>query len=258
LLVHGTTSDHATFDELVPFLRPARTVYLYDRRGRGRSGDADGPYRIDLEVADLIAVLDSIRAEHDEPVDLLSHSFGAFIALGALGVLGGRRDYRGITGLIAYSPGFGAAYPPGALDRVAEVINGGDPDAALSLVFREVIGMPDDDIQVLKDSPVWQARVSSAWSVVRECQADEAFLRDHQSTLGAIATPVLVLSGEVNNADKKDVAIRTEALVPGATLETLAGEGHAAHHTAPGALAEHSLAFFDRLRADEDATSDAR
>ena len=39
LPVHGITSDHSTFDELVPYLAERRRVYRWDRRGRGLSGD---------------------------------------------------------------------------------------------------------------------------------------------------------------------------------------------------------------------------
>ena len=88
-----------------------------------------------------------------------------------------------VRSLVAYSPGFGAEYPPGALDRIGTAIGESDPDTALRLVFRDVIGMPPEDIQVLADSEVWRVRVAAAWSVVRECQADEAFPRVSRALL---------------------------------------------------------------------------
>ena len=241
LLVHGTTSDHSTFDELVPHLENRRRVYRYDRRGRGLSGDGPPgePYRLELESADLAAVVGHVVTAEGAPVDVISHSFGAYVAMGAAA---GQSQVRS---LVAYSPGFGAEYPPGALDRIGTAIGESDPDTALRLVFRDVIGMPPEDIQVLADSEVWQVRVAAAWSVVRECQADEAFPKVSRTLLARISLPVLVLSGERNVPAKRELAAELARMIPGAELDSLSGEGHAAHHTAPAALASRCLRFFD-------------
>jgi pimeloyl-ACP methyl ester carboxylesterase len=241
LLVHGTTSDHSTFDELVPHLENKRRVYRYDRRGRGLSGDGPSgqPYRLELEFADLAAVVGHVVTAEGAPVDVISHSFGAYVAMGAAA---GQSHVRS---LVAYSPGFGAEYPPGALDRIETAIGESDPDTALRLVFRDVIGMPPEDIQVLADSGVWRVRVAAAWSVVRECQADEAFPRVSRALLTRISLPVLVLSGERNVPAKRELAAGLAKMIPGAELDSLSGEGHAAHHTAPAALASRCLRFFD-------------
>jgi pimeloyl-ACP methyl ester carboxylesterase len=241
LLVHGTTSDHSTFDELVPHLESKRRVYRYDRRGRGLSGDgpAEEPYRLELEFADLAAVVSHVVTAEGVPVDVISHSFGAYVAMGAAA---GPSQVRSV---VAYSPGFGAEYPPGALDRIETAIGESDPDTALRLVFRDVIGMPPEDIQVLADSEVWQVRVAAAWSVVRECQADEAFPKVSRALLARISQPVLVLSGDRNVPAKRELAAELAAMIPGAELDSLTGEGHAAHHTAPAALASRCLRFFD-------------
>ncbi len=245
LLIHGTTSDHSTFDELVPHLEPHRKVYRYDRRGRGLSGDGaeDETYGIELEYDDAVAIIDQIVELEGVPVDIVSHSFGAYVALGAVS------RSNSVNGLVAYSPGFGAEYPEGALKSIDEAISSSDPDTALSLVFKEIIGMPEKDIQVLKDTDVWQVRVDAAWSVVRECEADEAFLRTSGAMLASIAQPVMVLSGEKNVPAKRKIADTLASQIPGSVLEELAGEGHAAHHTAPGALASSSLDYFDSLVA---------
>ena len=241
LLVHGTTSDHNTFDELVPHLEDKRRVYRYDRRGRGLSGDgpAGEEYSLELEFADAAAVAEYVAAEESVHPDVISHSFGAYVALGAAA------GHAPVASVVAYSPGFGAEYPPGALDRIETAIRDSDPDAALRLVFSEVIGMPEKDIGVLADSKVWQVRVAAAWSVVRECQADEAFGRVSGPLLAGIRQPVLVLDGERNVPAKRELAAALAGMIPGAVLDALKDEGHAAHHTSPAALTERCLRFFD-------------
>jgi pimeloyl-ACP methyl ester carboxylesterase len=243
LLVHGTTSDHSTFDELVPHLEDRCRVYRYDRRGRGLSGDGppEEPYRLEIEFADAAAVVGHIVAAEGVPVDIISHSFGAYVALGAAA------RQSSIRSLVAYSPGFGAEYPPGALDRIEAAIANSDPDTALRLVFRDVIGMPPEDIQVLADSAVWQVRVAAAWSVIRECQADEAFLGVSRVLLAGIRQPVLVLSGARNVPAKRELATTLAKMIPGSELDSLQDEGHAAHHTAPAALASRCLRFFNEV-----------
>ncbi len=80
VLVHGNGDVH-TFWELEGVrstLAEYGTVYAIERRGRGKSGDAN-EYELKRETEDVTAVVDSI----DEPVTLLGHSGGALYALEA-------------------------------------------------------------------------------------------------------------------------------------------------------------------------------
>src|SRR5215207_5387940 len=114
VLVHGTTSDHSTWDLVLPELGKLFTVYAMDRRGRGESRDGGGAgYDIEREFEDLVALIDSIG----EPANLLGHSYGAICALEA--ALRGPQVRR----LVLYEGTFPVSegaelYPPGALDGV--------------------------------------------------------------------------------------------------------------------------------------------
>lgn len=55
ILVGGPT-DRSANTPLAALLAPRCTVYNYDRRGRGDSGDT-APYAVDREVEDLAAVI---------------------------------------------------------------------------------------------------------------------------------------------------------------------------------------------------------
>ena len=85
LLVHGTTADHTTFRAIVPALGERRHLVAIDRRGRGTSGDgpAGTAYSIEREYDDLAAVAHSVATVDGRPVDVLGHSYGGRIALGA-------------------------------------------------------------------------------------------------------------------------------------------------------------------------------
>jgi pimeloyl-ACP methyl ester carboxylesterase len=251
VLVHGTTSDHTTYDELLPHMAQQRTVVTYDRRGRGSSGDGEHGYDVGLELGDAAAVVAEVARRQGSPVDVFGHSFGALIALGAAA---SNVDVRAV---VAYSPGFGAEYPEGSLERIEAATASDDLDTALQVMFAEVIGMTDDEIQMMRRSPVWPVRVAAGGTVARECRADATFLEDYSDRLSNITAPVLVVDGVTNVPPKRAIARQICSAVPEAELHEMVGQGHAAHHLAGAELAGISLGFFDRAgsRMNGDGTN---
>jgi pimeloyl-ACP methyl ester carboxylesterase len=235
VLVHGITSTHLTFDEILPHLTPHRTVTVYDRRGRGQSGDAPEAYDLSREVEDLGAVLEALGTPE---VDLFAHSFGAYIAIGAARAEDGKRIRR----MVFYSPGFGEHYPESTLAEIDALVAEGERDQALRILLMDIIGMPADEVDFMAKSPAWAARIASVHTVARECRADRDFPRDPE-TLGSISVQVLVVSGSTNPPNKQAVASQLAEQIPGAVLEVISGEGHVAHHTAPARLADIVLGF---------------
>ena len=241
LLVHGTTSDHNTFDELVPHLEDKRRVYRYDRRGRGLSGD--GPpartYSLELEFADAAAVAEYVAAEESAHPDVLSHSFGAYVALGAAA------GDAPVASVVAYSPGFGAEYPPGALDRIETAISGQRPRCRPSPGVQR--GHRD-----AREGHRGAGRLEGVAGARRRClvrgpgvPGRRGVRRVSGPLLAGIRQPVLVLDGERNVPAKRELAAALAGMIPGAVLDALKDEGHAAHHTSPAALTERCLRFFD-------------
>ena len=76
LFVGGAFSDHSTGAALAAALAPHFTVFTYDRRGRGKSGDAP-VYAVQKELDDIAALL--ATAGSDAP--LLGFSSGAMLVL---------------------------------------------------------------------------------------------------------------------------------------------------------------------------------
>src|SRR2546425_1217488 len=83
ILVAGALS--VRFPELSKLLAPRFTVYNYDRRGRGDSGDTK-PYAVEREVEDIAALLDVAGGS----ACLYGHSSGAALALEAALRLGNK------------------------------------------------------------------------------------------------------------------------------------------------------------------------
>lgn len=248
VLVHGTTSDHATFNELVPHLTGRRTVITFDRRGRGQSGDGAASYDIEREFDDVAAIIDHFASAQAAPVDVFSHSFGAFVALGAAARTANARA------VVAYSPGFGD-YPPGSLDQIEAATASGNPDEVLQVMFRDVIGMPDQEIQAMRRSPVWKVREAAAGTISRECRADESFLSRYHDLLQGLNCPVMVLSGATNSAPKRELAVRLASLLTAPAFYEMPEQGHVAHHFAPAELSDICLSFYDAQLAGSPAST---
>jgi pimeloyl-ACP methyl ester carboxylesterase len=94
-LVAPALATRAAFAPLAELLAPHFTVYAYDRRGRGDSGDTP-PYAADREVEDLVAVIGAAGGS----ANVFGHSSGAVLALDAAA-----RNV-GVTKLAVYEPPF--------------------------------------------------------------------------------------------------------------------------------------------------------
>jgi pimeloyl-ACP methyl ester carboxylesterase len=80
LALHGMTSCHMAYRTVARQLchdTPRICLLAPDMRGRGRSADLPEPYGIAVHVADLIAVLDHVGADH---AVVVGHSMGCDVA----------------------------------------------------------------------------------------------------------------------------------------------------------------------------------
>src|ERR671933_2647108 len=119
ILVGGAMSTRSASVPLAALLAPHFTVFAYDRRGRGDSGDR-GPYAVEREVDDLDALLTAAGGS----AFVFGHSSGAALALEAAA--------RGltITKLALYEPPFmvgdGGPRPPADhATQLAELVSAG-------------------------------------------------------------------------------------------------------------------------------------
>ena len=88
ILVDGALTVHSSGSgqELAKLLAPHFTVYGFDRRGRGESGDTL-PYAVDREIDDIEALIDRAGGG---PAFLYGHSSGGPLAMRAAIRLGGK------------------------------------------------------------------------------------------------------------------------------------------------------------------------
>ena len=233
VLAHGATSAHWSFRFVVPLLADRFSVHAVDRRGRGDSGD-QAEYAIEREFEDLAAVVDSIH----EPANLFGHSYGATAALGAALVA------RNLQKLILYeaSPGF-TVVARDDVARIDELVARDEREEALVHAFRS-LGLTPDEVEQLRDSPTWSARVAAAHTLAREIRAEEAYRVDGER-FRALAVPALLLLGDESPSWAEEGTERIRAALPNARVAVLRGQGHMANVTAPELLADEIARFLN-------------
>jgi pimeloyl-ACP methyl ester carboxylesterase len=240
ILVHGTSADHTTWRVSGPLLARNGRVLAIDRRGRGASGDAPR-YAFAREFEDLAAVADSVTTETGRPVDIVGHSLGGRIGLGAALLT------DAIGRLVIYEsapPVPDRPYQPdGLVDRLRDLRDAGRHDELLATFMTEVVGMSAAELAAYRADPVWPRRVGAAHTIVRELEA-ESSPDGSLERLGAVRQPVLqVLGGDSRSAFADAVRALHERLEQGSVV-VIPGARHAAHHTHPDAFVAAVEGFF--------------
>jgi pimeloyl-ACP methyl ester carboxylesterase len=228
ILVHGSTADHTTWRATGPVLERTRRVHAVDRRGRGDSGDADGPYSIGLEYDDLAAVADAVADEAGAPVDVVGHSYGGRIGLGAA----------------LRAPEGGETFAsPDVEQRIADLIAAGERDEALQAFFTTIVGMSPDELALYRADPIWPRRVAAVHTSLREIQAESHEAAASLEALGAVSIPVLQILGGDSRPVFRDGTADLDARLANGRVVVIDGARHAAHHTHVGQFVSAIEAF---------------
>ncbi|MGA2849128.1 MAG: alpha/beta hydrolase [Terracidiphilus sp.] len=237
LLVHGGICDHFAWYFVVPLLAQHFTVYTFDRRGRGGSGNSL-PYSVEREVEDILAMLDAIG----EPVHLVGHSAGGILALKAA------TRTENLRSLILYEPAYvvdGARERPApeVLKAILSMLDAGDHDEVIRIAMRESVGMSEAEIAALESGPGWEHLCGVAEAVPHDWMLWEERLE--AENVKTVRAPVLMLTGSESPMWLRDGAEAVSAAFPKAQHEVLLGQGHSAMITEPVLFAEAVIGFAD-------------
>ena len=242
VLVHGATADHTTWRTSGPLLAARHTLHAVDRRGRGRSGDVPpgSTYAIEREFDDIANVVDTIAAESGGPVDVVGHSYGGRIGLGAA------LRTANLRRLVVYEgappPTEGRGYQDdGTLARIEALVAAGDRDEALATFMREIVGMPEADLDAFRADPIWPVRAFAVGTTIRELRA-EVSPAASLDALGAVRQPVLQILGGDSAPVFGEATRALDARLRNGRVVTIEGARHAAHHT-------HADAFVTAIEA---------
>jgi len=224
ILVDGAlcSRNMGPMGSLAALLAPHFTVYRYDRRGRGESGDTP-PYAIEREVEYIAALVDAAGA----PVFVCGVSSGAALALEAA------NRGLGIGKLVLYEAPFivDDARAPLLEDYRVELTRclaanrRGDAVAH----FMKGVGMPAPFVFLMRLMPVF----GKLKAVAHTLPYDFAIVADNQrgqplpaDRWMSAALPILVVVGGKSPAWMRNGMAALAAVLPNAKLRTLAGQTH--------------------------------
>lgn len=198
------------------------TVYTYDRRGRGESGDTK-PFSPEREIEDLGAMIDAAGGS--------AFLFG--VSSGAAIVLEAATRLKGIRKIALYEAPFivDNTREPVARDyvrRMEEAVNSGNPGVAVDL-FMKTVGVPAGVRLVMRVMPAWKKLKATAHTL----PYDFAFVNDHQqgkplavNGWRKITTPAVLLVGGKSPGWVKNGMGELAKAIPGAQLQSLEGQTH--------------------------------
>ena len=240
VLVHGTTADHSRWARVTPLLEPHFSVYAMDRRGRGGSGDGTS-YSMAREAADVVAVAEAV----ERPLTLVGHSYGAICCLEAALLL------TTIDSLVLYEPPLPIAAPivPAEVrDELDRLLEQGEREAALVTFFRSVVRAPESQIDVLRASPAWPARVAAAHTISREIRLESQY-RPDLDRLRALRVPTLLLLGGDSPQFFREATRQLNDALPGSRVHEIPGQQHVAMDMVPEEFARLVTVFAKGARA---------
>ncbi len=240
LMVHGATADHSTTWRFVlPELEKRFTVYAMDRRGRGGSGNAS-KYELQREAEDIAAIVDSIG----EPVSVIGHSYGALCAIEASLIT------TNIKKMILYEgiPLNGAdLYQPGVLDKLDNLLEADDHEAMLYVLFKEIVEMPEDEIEVVRaQQDAWAIRLGNISTLPRELRTETDY-RFEPRRFKNMQTPTLFLVGGDSPDREMKHANGVAGALPHGHVAVMPGQQHAAMYTAPEMFVNEVVRFLNEL-----------
>ena len=202
--------DHA--GGLAALLAAEFTVWRYDRRGRGASGDTP-PYAVAREVEDLEAVVEAAG----ETALVYGFSSGGLLALhaAAAGV--------SIEKLALFEPPVRPRGEPPEIaftKEIADLVASGARGTAVEYFLTET-GVPAEVITAM--APVRPALEAVAHTLVYDCEISNATTFE---LLEAVRTPALVLDSAGSSDDLTGATAAIADALPHGLRRTLRGEWH--------------------------------
>jgi pimeloyl-ACP methyl ester carboxylesterase len=236
ILVDGALCSRAfgPMPKLAPLLAQQFTVFTYDRRGRGQSGDTQ-PYSREREVEDIAALIQ----EAGGSAFLVGLSSGGALALEAAA------SGLAVKKVAAYEPPFvnetgqhsGAEHER----QLKKLLAAGNRGGAVKYFMRTMVGVPAAAVIMMRLMPwIWRKLESVAHTLPYDAAVMNEF-RVPTTRFASIRIPTLVMHGSKTDVRLQNAARTVAEAVPGAQHLTLAEQ---THNVKPAALTPAVVKFF--------------
>ncbi len=209
------------------------TVFNYDRRGRGPSGDTP-PYAVQREVEDLEAVIGAAGGS----------AFVYGTSSGAALVLEAAAAGLTITKLALWEPPYiidPAMRPPSDTAETFErLVSEGRRGDAVEFFMANVVGMPAEFVAQARSQPWWGATEALAHTLAY----DATIMGDYSVPVDRaelVVAPTLVITGGASFPFMHETAKALANALPNGEVRTLEGQSH---DVAPQVIAPALKEFF--------------
>src|SRR5450830_1385227 len=213
VIVGGALNTRQSPYPLATLLAERFTVFSYDRRGRGDSGDTP-PYAVEREVEDLSAVITAAGTS----AFVYGHSSGGIIGLEAAA------SVVPIAKLAIYEPPytFDPVNPAPAADSgVQSALDAGDPEQAVR-AFMRLTGMDEGSIEGMTHGSFWPGLVAIAHTLPYDLTLSGDG-RVPVERVSAISVPTIVMDGGASPAWAALAADSLVGAIPRAIRRTIDG-----------------------------------
>lgn len=222
VFLHGFSLDRRLWADQTAALAGAFQTIAYDLRGFGGASLPDGPFR---HADDLLALLDQLQIERAHLVGL---SLGGGLALDFCLAHPGR--VRTLTLVDATLGGFTWAKDWGEPTRAAR---------AQGVAAARAVWLADELFAPALAQPAAAARLRqmvadySGWHWLNRSPELPPAGEPALNRLGEIRAPALVIAGELDTVEFRQIADLLARAIPGARRASLAGVGHLPNLEAP-------------------------
>jgi pimeloyl-ACP methyl ester carboxylesterase len=223
--------------EFAKQLAERHTVYTYERRGRGNSGDT-APYAVAREIEDLAAVID----EAGGSAYVLGMSSGGVLALDAAAA------GLPIIKLAVYEPPLVVddsrkPLPDNYLAEVKKMIAEGRKGDALVYAGIEAVGWPAEEVEAMRTQPFFPAMEAIGHTVAYDGEIMEGLMSGKPvpaDRWSSVSVPTLVAYGGASEQWFHSAAKAVGQALPNAKVQRLDGQTHdVAANVLAAVVAEH-------------------
>jgi pimeloyl-ACP methyl ester carboxylesterase len=226
ILVNGAIANRADAESVARQLSAHFTVYTYDRRGRGKSGDTR-PYVVEREIEDLAALVD----EAGGSAFVFGHSSGAVLSMEAAA------RNKGIKKLAIYEPPFliDDSRPPVPDDisrQLSSQLSDGRRSDMLVTWMTKVVGIPDEFVTQMRQQPSWPDMEANVDTVIYDLAVMGENLKGKPLSpelvrrLSSIQIPTLVMAGGASPDWMRHGAQAAAQAISGAQYRVLDRQAH--------------------------------
>jgi pimeloyl-ACP methyl ester carboxylesterase len=223
IVVCGAMCDRALMRPTAEELAKYFTVFNYDRRGRGDSGDT-APYAVEREIEDIGALI----VEAGGTVSVYGHSSGAGLVLHAAA------HGLPIAKIALHDPPYApddeeARQSAREYGETLKAMLSEDRRGDAVELFMTTVGMPQEMVEGMRQTPRWAELEAMAPTLAYDSEIMGDISRDGTVPVGQagrVTVPALVLTGGADYPWMTDVGRRLSDAMPNGCHRVLEGQEH--------------------------------